>query len=348
VVFSSERYAQVAPQMNSPHRFMEHARGAEQPVPYLEPTATLIKASTLDRVGFWDLDLTLGWGVDYDFGYRVRQAGLVNVLTNRARITHKEHKSIGDFSGYVERAASEMHSVLGRKYGTPWERIMRLDRIVPVVLTCCRDVEVTARFAASFRAIGHALEPPRVLVDLSAAPRVTGAYLETLASLSPEWVEFHPPEPQVSVYESVQEAATLALVRVLPDTDGDDTILFLEDDVVFCGGFPDKISGVTLADDAGFLTMYLPGQGYGTRVVPPDVFYGTQAVLFSRRAVADIVAHREQMQAEILPGYDIRWSRWLARQGFRLYATSESWVQHIGSVSRLHTGASHASAVFSS
>jgi len=108
VLFARPEYAQIAPQMHSPHRFMEEAVADAQRVPYLEPTATLIKASTFDRVGFWDLDLTLGWGVDYDYGYRVREAGLVNVLTRRARITHKEHKSIADMSAYVERAASEM------------------------------------------------------------------------------------------------------------------------------------------------------------------------------------------------------------------------------------------------
>ena len=346
MLFARPEYAQIAPQMNSPHRFMEEAIADAQRVPYLEPTATLVKASTFDRLGFWDLDLTLGWGVDYDYGYRVRQAGLVNVLTNRARITHKAHKSIADMSAYIERAASEMHTVLTRKYGPSWERIRRMERIVPVILTCGRDVAVTRQFAASFREVSHVLDPPRAWVDLSASPRVGADYLAVLASLAPAWVEFHPREPGQSVYDSVQEAATLALARVLPETGPDDTILFLEDDIIFSTGFAEMISTTRLAGDAGFLTLYTPGHGYGTAPLNPDQFYGTQAVLFSRAGAADIVEHQAQMQAEILPGYDIRWSRWLAQRGFRLYATADSWVQHVGSQSRLHQGGSHASAVF--
>ena len=42
VLFSSDRYAQIAPQHNSPHRFMERASAEAQLVPYLEPTATLV------------------------------------------------------------------------------------------------------------------------------------------------------------------------------------------------------------------------------------------------------------------------------------------------------------------
>jgi hypothetical protein len=175
---------------------------------------------------------------------------------------------------------------------------------------------------------------------------VSGDYLGLLASLQPGWIEFHPREADKSVYESVQEAATLGLARVLPDTSDGDMILFLEDDIIFGSGFAEMIASTRLADDAGFLTLYLPGHGYGGPTVNPDDFYGTQAVLFSRAGAADIVEHQAQMQAEILPGYDIRWSRWLARRGFRLYAATQSWVQHVGSQSRLHQGGSHASAVF--
>jgi len=185
-----------------------------------------------------------------------------------------------------------------------------------------------------------------VLVDLSASPRVTADYLNAIASLSPAWVDFHPREPDKSVYDSVQEAATLALARVLPDTADGDMILFLEDDVVFSSGFAEMLAATRLPDGAGFLTLYSPGGGYGTHEINPDHFYGTQAVLFSRAAAADIAEHQAQMQSEILPGYDIRWSRWLAKRGFRLYATAVSWVQHVGSQSRLHDGGSHASAIF--
>src|SRR5262245_43613945 len=109
VLFSSPGFGQIAPQHNSTHKFMEHSYLEAQPVPYLEATATLIKATTLATVGFWELRLTYGWGVDYDYGYRVRAAGLSNILTNRARITHKEHQSINDLSAFTRQASAEMN-----------------------------------------------------------------------------------------------------------------------------------------------------------------------------------------------------------------------------------------------
>jgi len=174
VLFSKERHGQIAPQHNSPHRFMERAYAEAQAVPYLEPTATLIKASTIERVGFWDLELTHGWGVDYDYGYRVRAHGLRNILTNRARITHKEHRSIADFDAFVTAAQAEMHTVLSRKYGNNWGRIASLDGpITPLILTCDREPSTFPEFAESFQSIRDAFAPPVVVIDTSASSRLS-------------------------------------------------------------------------------------------------------------------------------------------------------------------------------
>jgi GT2 family glycosyltransferase len=346
VLFSKDEYAQIAAQMNSPHTFMEFAESEAQRVPYLEPTATLIKAATIAQIGFWDLGLRCGWGVDYDYGYRVREAGMLNILTSRTRITHKEHKSIADWDAFRSEAASEMYTVLTRKYGIGWERINRMERNFPLILTCCRDVGITERFADSFGSVRHAMEAPRVFVDLSNATRLPGRYLRALESLRPAWIEFHPREPGMNIYDSVQEAATTALAAVLPDSGPQDRILFLEDDILFSSRFGEALTQVKVDSETGFVTMYLPGTGYGSEEIQADQFYGTQCILFSRRAVEQITAGREEMQSTIPPGYDIRWSRYLAAKGFRLRATRESYVQHIGGNSRLHGTTSHASSVF--
>ena len=76
VLFSNEDHAQIAPAHNSPHGFMALPKSEAQTVPYLEATATLIKGRTFERVGFWDLRMTRGWGIEADYGFRVRQAGL--------------------------------------------------------------------------------------------------------------------------------------------------------------------------------------------------------------------------------------------------------------------------------
>lgn len=348
VLFSSDRYAQIAPQHNSPHRFMQRATSEAQLVPYLEPTATLVKASTIERVGFWDLRLTLGWGVDYDYGYRVREAGLANVLTSRARVTHKEHKSITNFSDYRDRASAEMNAVLAAKYGADWGRIMSDEsRVVPLVLTCDRDAELTARFVESFNAVRPALARPVVVVDTSGNEKLSARYLSLVAALDPRAVFVHPRVAGASVYDSVQEAAGFALAKALEETGEGDLVLFLEDDVRFSARFPERLRAIgELAPDAGLFTFYLPGRGYGSSVVAPEKFYGTQCVLFPRPRVEEIVANWADIKRRLPPGYDIRWSRFLAERGYRLYAAEASYVQHLESVSRLHGHTNHVSQRF--
>jgi GT2 family glycosyltransferase len=346
VLFSSADFAQISPQFNSPHKFMERAAKAAQRVPYLEPTATVIKASTIEKVGFWDLDLTHGWGVDYDYGFRVREAGLANILTNRARIVHKQHKSIGDFSAYVERASSEMHTVLTRKYGLGWERINRMHRVVPVILTCDRDHAVTSRFVDSFRSVRGGLESPVVVVDVSASAKLSPKFIEMLQALEPKVIAIHPPQASMNFYESVQDAAHFALGTALEESDENSHCLFLEDDIVFSSRFPDRLAQVRLENGFGFLTFYLPGNGFGNEQIDPSRFYGTQCVLFPRNSVERLVREKNEMHAQFPPGYDIRWSRYLAAKGYPLYATERSYVQHLSTLSRLHGHGTHASNCF--
>lgn len=344
VLFSSEHFAQIAPQHNSPHRFMERATSAAQPVPYLEPTATLVKAATISRVGFWDLELTLGWGVDYDYGHRVREAGLLNVLTDRARVTHKEHKSITDFGDYRARASAEMNHVLAAKYGADWGRIMSDEtRVVPVVLTCERDAGLTAQFVDSFRGVRAGLARPVVVIDTSGGEKLSARYLSLVAALDPRAVFVHPREPGESFYDSVQEAAGFALAKALGETREGDLVLFLEDDIRFSPKFLARLRAAELAPDAGLLTFYLPGRGYGSNVIAPEKFYGTQCVLFPRERVREIVENWADIKRRIPPGYDIRWSRFLAERGYKLYAAEASYVQHLESVSRLHGHPNHVS-----
>ncbi|WP_216894309.1 hypothetical protein [Nocardia alni] len=124
VLFTSEHYAQIAPQQNSWHSFMERAEDVASVRRHLEPTATLIKRSTIDSLGFWDLDMARGYGTDYDYGYRIRSAGLLSVLTNRARIHHKQHQSMTNFDDYHRKALAEEDAVLSAKYGSDWRRII--------------------------------------------------------------------------------------------------------------------------------------------------------------------------------------------------------------------------------
>ena len=347
VLFASESFGQISPQHNSPHKFMEVAYLEAQSVAYLEPTATLVKNSTIEALGFWDLSLTLGWGVDYDYGYRARQAGLLNILTNRARITHKEHKSIANLSDYRDRAWAEMNSVLNQKYGDDWLRILKIDsNIVPLILSCERDLSLTQRFVASYRSVQAGLAKPVVIVDISASPKLSPEYLSLILTLDPRTIRVHGPEQGMCAYDSVQEAVNFAMMAVLEETKPGDLVLFVEDDVVFSARFLAALRSIEVEPDTGFVTLYRPGNEYAASLIDPGRFYGTQCVLFPRRPVEEIVANWQDIKSRIPPGYDIRWSRFLGERGYKLYSTDCSYVQHLQSTSRLHGHGSHTSNSF--
>lgn len=348
VLFSSDAHAQIAPQHNSPHKFMEQARGEAQTVAYLEAIATLVKASTIRRLGFWDLNLTYGWGVDYDYGYRVREAGLTNILTNRARLTHAEHKSITNYAEHVSRASAEMNEVLARKYGGDWARITSPAEnvIVPLILSCDRNAELMRQFVASYRTVSGELASPVVVIDTSHTPKLSGAYLSLVAALEPKSIYVHAREAGMSTYDSVQEAVHFAFQRVLEETRAGDQILFIEDDIIFSRRFNEKLRTLSINPDTGLLTLYLPGNEYGSTLVDPHKFYGTQCVLFPRQPLQEIVANWDEIKRRIPPGYDIRWSRFLGERGYKLYSTEHSYVQHLQTTSRLHGHSSHVSHKF--
>jgi hypothetical protein len=212
--------------------------------------------------------------------------------------------------------------------------------ILPVILTCERDLRVTRQFVSSLRAIRAELAPPVAVIDLSGTERLSGEYVALLSSTGPRAVYVHPREPGMSPYDSVQEAANFALARALEEAGPDDYILFMEDDIYFSSRFTAKLNSIYLGPETGFVTLYHPGDGYGFHIVNPEHFYGTQCLMFTRRAVEEIVRDRDYMMANFWPGYDIRWSRFLASRGYVLYCTDRSYVQHVQSPSRLHGHAS--------
>src|SRR3979411_772616 len=140
----------------------------------------------------------------------------------------------------------------------------------------------------------------------------------------------------MSAYDSVQEAANAALKLALQHAAPDDYILFLEDDVAFSSRFVDKATNTYLGPETGFLTLYTPGDEYGFLLAEPGRFYGSQCLLFTRKAVEEIVLNVSFMMASFMPGYDIRWSRFLGARGYVLYCTDFSYVQHLPRKSRLH------------
>jgi hypothetical protein len=190
------------------------------------------------------------------------------------------------------------------------------------------------------------LEDPIVVVDVSASPKLSPAFLTVLSRLHPKAVIIHSRPPEMNFYDSVQDAADFTLQTALEEMNGSSHCLFLEDDIVFSSRFASRLARLPTLEQWGFLTFYLPGSGYGSAEIDPDRFYGTQCILLPREALEVLVRDRLRMNSEFPPGYDIRWSRFLASRGYKLFATEHSYVQHISRESRLHGQSTHASDCF--
>lgn len=224
---------------------------------------------------------------------------------------------------------------------------VKIMRVVPVILTCDQNPEITSEFAASFNRHAPDILPPVVTVDTSASLRLNSEYLKTIVTLlRPKAVYIHPPEPDMEVYYSVQEAATWGLARALEEYPEEAAFLFMEDDIILSSRFSEIVGELKLSSQTGFVSLYLPGDGYGCEHIRPEDFYGTQCLLFPRKSVEILTDHWEQIKSLFPPGYDLRWARFLASKGLRPEAAPHSYVQHAGAVSRLHGSRSHKSEVF--
>lgn len=126
VMFSSNDIGVVSPQVNSflgDH--MAVAAGDFDERIWLEVTATLYRKETIDKIGFWDTNLTYGFGIEFDYGFRVRLDGeFRQILTNSCTIHHKQQQSHGEFKknmghDFVPAASAECEKYLCEKYDSP-------------------------------------------------------------------------------------------------------------------------------------------------------------------------------------------------------------------------------------
>jgi Methyltransferase domain len=224
-------------------------------------------------------------------------------------------------------------------------RIVEPEKILPVVMSCARDVPLMRKFVESYtRRIGAALPAPVVSVDLTAGARLPGDYVSLLDRLAPAVVAVHSRVPDVTERASVNDAAFAVLASGIAEIGGREYLLFVEDDVLFSERFIPFLSRLRLERDTGFYTLYQPFSGYGSALVEPRRFFGTQCLLFPTDAVAEILKDRHEKPAAALT-YDLHWSRILASCGYRLYGALESYVQHIDAPSRYGSG-SHRSETF--
>jgi len=240
---------------------------------------------------------------------------------------------------------------------------MNTEEIQTVVLTCYRpDGErILEWFVASIfdqPTLDHAL----VVLDISQHQRLPRWYVDELTSISDGDVLLHPFQPDMdmdtgTLYRSAQHAAWTAVSEGAhaARARGAEFVLFVEDDVIFSTQFQAYLENLAWPEDCGMLSLYLPGGGHGfgqdtpeggTRRVDPDCFYGTQAVIFPVHLAEQLCSMRIQFTSKFGYGYDIGWSRGVRELGYAIHESPKSYVQHVGTVSALHPGRFHESAVF--
>lgn len=219
----------------------------------------------------------------------------------------------------------------------------KLNQISPVILTCARNLTYMRSFAKSF--VEHVVErlpAPNVVVDITAGPILPAPYIDLVASLRPRCVTIHSKAHGLSDGDSVQHGAFFALQHALNMlNDGEQYVMFLEDDIVFSSRFLWALNDANLTQDMAFYTLYQPFNGYGdTDTISSDkihggFFFGTQCMVFPVKTVELLLKHQLEIERTYPPGYDLRWSRFLDHRGKVAYTARKSYVQHIGTNSRL-------------
>jgi hypothetical protein len=217
--------------------------------------------------------------------------------------------------------------------------LVRLEQVLPVIMTCARDVPLVERFIDSYvHVVGPHLPAPVLSIDLTGGACLQGDYLRALQHLRPAAAHIHPRLSEGTDKDSVNDAAFFAIAAGLHEMRDREFLLFLEDDTVFSSEFIPFLSQLQLMPDVALYTLYQPDRGYGSEVVDPSRFIGTQCVLFPKWAVSMLLAHREEMEQRFNPNYDVRWGGFFGSRGLEVRASPRSFVQHIGIPSRMDCG----------
>ena len=381
VLFSDKEFGQIHAKCKSPHEVMYKMPNdtTNSSAPFIEFVAPMIKASTIKKVGFWDTNFSYGWGMDFDYGYRVRGAGLKNVVTSLGQISQQGNVSTDKIDGYREKASSQMNEVMTRKYGGGWHPMIMSpnyytkdelpNKILPAVMTCSNDMQETRRFVETYNQSLGIMENvlrPLVSIDITSNNTVDLEHKNLMDTMTPYKIIIHEreygytnqqgvytefditqdSEGQPSAdsvwhkYNSVQQGTNFLLEHALKYAKKEKAhYVLFLEDDI---EISNRINEV-LSDpkvEADCGFLSLYGPANSWPwVIPVNSFYGTQAILFPIKSLEHMMNHRDEMMG-YRPGYDIRWSRFLRDKGYQMYCTDPHYVQHIQGASRLHQGVS--------
>ncbi len=96
--------------------------------PFIDGTAMLVPASTVDAIGLLDADTfaPLGWGAELDYCLRARDAGMKVVVTRLAYLNHRRSVTAqtvfeGGYDEYLGRAYPVAVAGMRSKWGDDWQ-----------------------------------------------------------------------------------------------------------------------------------------------------------------------------------------------------------------------------------
>lgn len=116
-----------SPALNSPHPQMMTPKNKQplREVKWLEFVCPIFSLDVVKKVGLLDSNLSLGFGIDWDYCYRARLKNFKSFLVQSVKIEHYEHKSQENQKQYEIDAHKEMREVLSKKYGENWEKLIK-------------------------------------------------------------------------------------------------------------------------------------------------------------------------------------------------------------------------------
>ena len=99
--------------------------GSFRPVTNIEFTAPVIRADVFDTIGYFDERFKLGYGVEFDFAIRMRQAGFHMYCDDGSSFYHIGQQTINKDVGiadYSRHAIEELRQGMTEKWGADWKR----------------------------------------------------------------------------------------------------------------------------------------------------------------------------------------------------------------------------------
>jgi hypothetical protein len=226
---------------------------------------------------------------------------------------------------------------------------MNLKEIQPLILTCERETSYISQTLKSYKELNLTEELLPVIFCIDENTSLSSEYLKTLDSVNNYKIVVKDIRPRtVSYCRMILNMFEYALKTCQHETK---YFLSLEDDIQFSSKFVESLEVLEYPKDAGFITLYSSGEEYfpDTKDFIYEInwerFYGTQAILFSRETLELLVNNKDEV-TETIGLQDIQWKNFMIKKNYKIYATYNSYVQHIGLISGLHQNNFHYSTRF--